>query len=67
MVVRAVILDFGGTLADGHIDWDEYHSAIQGLLKGLGFSVDMSRLKKAISAALERLEKVRATEHELTL
>lgn len=67
MVVRAVILDFGGTLADGHIDWDEYHSAIQGLLKGLGFSVDMSRLKKAISAALEHLEKVRATEHELTL
>jgi len=67
MVVRAVILDFGGTLADGHIDWDEYHRGIQGFLKGLGFSVELSRLKRAISAALVRLEKVRARGEELTL
>jgi len=67
MVVRAVILDFGGTLADGHINWDEYHTAIQGLLKGLGFRIGISRLKKAIAAALERLQKVRAREQELTL
>jgi len=67
MVVRAVILDFGGTLADGNIDWDEYHRAIQGLLKGLGFSVELSRLKRAITAALQRLEKIRARGDELTL
>jgi len=67
MVVRAVILDFGGTLADGHIDWDEYHRAIQGLLKGLGFSIELRRLKRAIAAALVRLEKVRARGEELTL
>ena len=67
MVVRAVILDFGGTLADGHIDWDEYHRAIQGLLKGLGFSIELRRLKRAITAALVRLEKVRARGEELTL
>lgn len=67
MVVRAVILDFGGTLADGQIDWDEYHASIQGLLKGLGFSIKLSRLKRAISTALGRLEKVRARGEELTL
>ncbi len=67
MVLRAVILDFGGTLADGQIDWDEYHRAIQGLLKGLGFSVELGRLKRAITAALERLETVRARGDELTL
>ena len=67
MVVRAVILDFGGTLADGHINWDEYHRGIQGLLKGLGFSVELTRLKRAITAALGRLEKIRARGEELTL
>ncbi|MFQ6053963.1 MAG: HAD family hydrolase [Candidatus Bathyarchaeia archaeon] len=67
MIIKAVILDFGGTLADGSIDWDEYHRAIQGLLKGLGFSVKLSRLKRAISASLERLERVRARGDELTL
>jgi 2-haloalkanoic acid dehalogenase type II len=67
MVVRAVILDFGGTLADGHIDWDEYHRSIHGLLKGLGFSIELGRLKRAINASLERLEKVRARGDELTL
>jgi len=66
MVVRAVVLDFGGTLADGHIDWDEYHRAIQGLLKALGFSIDMSRLRRAIAAALDRLERIRARGEELT-
>jgi len=67
MVIRAVILDFGGTLADGQIDWDEYHEAIHGLLKGLGFSVELSRLKRAIAAALGRLERVRARGDELKL
>lgn len=66
MVVRAVVLDFGGTLADSHIDLDEYHRGILGLLKVLGFRVGMSRLKKAITAAFERLERVRARGEELT-
>jgi putative hydrolase of the HAD superfamily len=66
MVIRAIVLDFGGTLADGHIDWDEYHRAIQGLLKALGFSIDMSRLKRAIAAAIDRLERIRARGEELT-
>ena len=67
MTVRAVILDFGGTLADGDIDWDEYHEAIQGLLRGRGFSVELNRLKKAIAGALERLQRIRARGDELIL
>ena len=52
MVVKAVILDFGGTLASGQIDWGEYHLAIQGLLKGMGFPVGLKELKKAIGSSL---------------
>lgn len=66
MIVRAVVLDFGGTLADGHIDWDEYHRAIQGLLKALGFNVQMRQLRRAISSAIDQLERIRAKGEELT-
>ncbi len=66
MVVRAVILDFGGTLAEGGIDWNEYHEAILKTLKALGHDIVPSRLKKAIQAALGDLEKVRARGEELT-
>lgn len=66
MGIRAVVLDFGGTLAEGRIDWDEYHRAVQGLLKDLGFRIKISRLKAAVAAALTRLEEVRARGEELT-
>jgi len=66
MAIRAVILDFGGTLADGSIDWEEYHRAVQGLLGALGFEVCMNRLREAIAAALGRLEEFRARGDELT-
>jgi HAD superfamily hydrolase (TIGR01549 family) len=67
MVVKAVILDFGGTLASGQIDWGEYHLAIQGLLKGIGFPVGLKELKKAIGASLGELEKIRSRGREMTL
>jgi HAD superfamily hydrolase (TIGR01549 family) len=66
MVVRAVILDFGGTLAEGGIDWNEYHEAILKTLKALGHDIDPGTLKKAIQAALNKLKKVRARGEELT-
>lgn len=67
MAIRLITLDFGGTLAEGSIDWDEYHSSIHEYLRGLGFNVDLNRLKGAISAALRLLERVRSREEELTL
>lgn len=67
MKIRAVILDFGDTLASGSMDWDEYHIAIKGILKGFGHHVELTRLKKSIRAALDELAKVRARGKELTL
>ncbi len=67
MGLRAVTLDFGGTLAEGEIDWDEYHMAIHSLLRGRGFSLPLRRVKSSISAALERLRRVRESNRELTL
>jgi hypothetical protein len=31
-----VILDFGGTLSDGALDWDPYHEKIRSILAGKG-------------------------------
>ena len=59
-------MDFGGTLAEGEIDWNEYHVAILKTLKALGHDIDLGRLKKAIQTALYELEKVRARGEELT-
>jgi len=67
MKIRAVILDFGDTLASGSMDWDEYHIAIRGILKGFGYHVELVRLKKSIRGALDELARVRARGDELTL
>jgi putative hydrolase of the HAD superfamily len=67
MGFKAITLDFGGTLAEGEIDWGEYHEAIQSLLRGLGLNLPLRRVKSSISAALERLRRVREANRELTL
>lgn len=67
MGFKAVTLDFGGTLAEGEIDWDEYHEAIHSLLRSTGFDIPLRRVKSSISAALERLRRVREMNKELTL
>jgi hypothetical protein len=36
MAIKAVILDFGGTLSDGALDWDPYHEKIRSILAGKG-------------------------------
>ena len=60
MKVKAVFLDFGGTLAYGGIDWDEYHRAVRVLLASLGYDIEQRRLKKAIGASLKELRRHRA-------
>jgi HAD superfamily hydrolase (TIGR01549 family) len=67
MVIKAVLLDFGGTLAEGRMNWDEFHRDIQSVLKALDHTVDLRRLKSAIASALENLKRVRARGDELTL
>jgi len=67
MGFEAVTLDFGGTLAEGEIDWDEYQMVIHSLLKSRGFDLPLRGVRSSISAALERLRRVREMDRELTL
>jgi putative hydrolase of the HAD superfamily len=66
MTFKAVILDFGGTLANGDLDWDPYHEAIRIILTGNGYYVEMGELKRALRGAIQELNKVRARGKERT-
>jgi len=57
--IKAVILDFGGTLSMGDLDWDPYHENLRAILAARGFDVEMSELKRALRSALQELTKVR--------
>ena len=64
MRIKAVILDFGGTLADGYLEWDPYHEELRSYLAGVGHDVEMADLKRAIRGALGDLERVRSKGEE---
>ena len=66
MNIKAVILDFGGTLAEGGLEWDPYHEAIRIILTGNGYGVEMGELKRALHGALQSLNRVRARGKERT-
>jgi HAD superfamily hydrolase (TIGR01549 family) len=66
MNIKAVFLDFGGTLAYGGIDWDEYHREVRTLLASWGHVIEPKRMKKAIGASLEELRRHRAKGLEKT-
>ena len=66
MNIKAVFLDFGGTLAYGGINWDEYHRAVRKLLASLGYDIEQRRLKKTIGASLQELQRHRAKGLERT-
>lgn len=66
MKIKAVLLDFGGTLASGGLDWDPYHEAIRSYLISYGNVVEMKELKKALRGALADLNRIRAKGKERT-
>jgi putative hydrolase of the HAD superfamily len=66
MKIEAVFLDFGGTLASGGIDWDEYHTAVRNLLASLGHEIDLRKLRPAIRASMAELQRHRAKGLEKT-
>lgn len=66
MTFKAVILDFGGTLSDGGLEWGPYHEAIRIILTGRGYDVEMGELKRALNGALQALNRVRARGRERT-
>ncbi len=66
MEIKAVILDFGGTLADGGLDWDPYHETIRSFLASHGYNIPMNKLKRALRGALSDLNRIRAKGKEMT-
>ncbi len=65
MKIKAILLDFGGTLSDGRLDWDPYHESIKSYLSSHGYYIEMPKLKKSLRAALAELEKVRSKGKEM--
>ncbi len=66
MNIRAVILDFGGTLVHGELEWEPYHENIRSFLSSLGYPLSMRDLKKALRSAIQHLGRVRKKGGELT-
>jgi len=66
MTFKAVILDFGGTLADDGLEWEPYHEAIRVILTGRGYGVETGEMKRALRGALQSLNRVRARGKEMT-
>ena len=63
--IRAVTFDFGGTLAVGELDKENYRIALVDYIFRLGYSGGRARLSKARNAMLERLKKAQEKNREL--
>ncbi|MCD6529460.1 HAD family hydrolase [Candidatus Bathyarchaeota archaeon] len=66
-VIKAVTLDFGGTLADGELDRQSFRSRLLMYLHSLGFTGGETRLIKAINGALEKMERARRLDREVRI
>jgi putative hydrolase of the HAD superfamily len=65
MKIKAILLDFGGTLSEGELDWDPYHESIKSYLSSHGYYIEMQKLKKSLRAALAELKKIRSKGKEM--
>jgi len=65
MEIKAVILDFGGTLADGGLDLGPYHETIRSYLASRGYFIQMNVMKKALRGAIAELNRFRAKGKEM--
>ena len=63
--LKAITFDFGGTLAHGSLDKENYKIALMNYLFRLGYSGGKARLNKARKAMLDRLRKVQEKNREL--
>jgi putative hydrolase of the HAD superfamily len=66
MEIKAVLLDFGGTLVSGGLELESYHESIRNYLISLGYNVPIKELKKALRRALSELNKKRSRGLEMT-
>ena len=60
MKIKAVLLDFGGTLASGGLEWEPYHESIRNYLISRGHNIEMKKLKNALRGALADLDRIRS-------
>jgi HAD superfamily hydrolase (TIGR01549 family) len=63
--IKAITFDFGGTLANGELDKENYKRSLLDYIFRLGYSGGRAKLGKARSAMLERLRKAQEKNREL--
>lgn len=63
--IKAITLDFGGTLANGELNKENYKRALLDYIFRLGYSGGRAKLGKARAAMLERLRKAHEKNREL--
>jgi putative hydrolase of the HAD superfamily len=66
MKIKAVILDYGGTLAEGKPHYKEYNKALLAYIRSLGYHINLKDIQSAINTTLRNLNKVRAKGKEQT-
>jgi putative hydrolase of the HAD superfamily len=65
--IKAITFDFGGTIANGDFDSENYNRAILDYMFRLGFSGGKAKFIKARKAMLTRLRKARERNREIRL
>ncbi len=63
--IKAITFDFGGTLAHGELDRENYRRALIDYIFRLGYSGGRAKLNKARNGMLERLRKAQEKNREL--
>lgn len=67
MTIKAVTLDFGGTLAEGELDRNLFRERLFSYLHSLGFSGGEYKLTKALKGMLEKLTRIRKLNREIRI
>jgi putative hydrolase of the HAD superfamily len=66
-MIKAITIDFGGTLASGDLDKDYFLNELLKYIRSLGFKGTVAQLKRARNKMFAKLMKVRRLNRELRL
>ena len=67
MIVKGVLFDFGGTLALGDLNKEEFRNSLFEYIRSLGFNGTESRFKRVRRGMFERLMKARSQKREMRI
>jgi len=67
MVIKAVTLDFGGTLAEGELNRPLFRGRLLSYLHSLGFSGGEVKLIKVMNGVLEKINRIRKLNREVRI